>query len=160
MSSEQPSKGITPEQCAAEVMETIPLVMRFIRTEMRSQGAPSLSVPQFRTLMFLYRHPGSSLSSLAEHLGVTRPTASALTERLVQRGFVNRTEHPKERRQVVLKLTEAGFDHLQQMRETTRKEIAKMFVNLSEAQQLRILDGLAVLSDVFEETASDPGKYS
>jgi DNA-binding MarR family transcriptional regulator len=110
--------------------------------------------------MFLYRHPGSSLSSLAEHLGVTRPTASALTERLVQRGFVNRTEHPKERRQVVLKLTEAGFDHLQQMRETTRKEIAKMFVNLSEAQQLRILDGLAVLSDVFEETASDPGKYS
>lgn len=158
MSSEQLSKGVTPELCAAEIMETIPLVMRFIRAEMRSQGAPSLSVPQFRTLMFLYRYPGSSLSSVAEHLGVTRPTASALTERLVQRGFVDRTEHPKERRQVVLKLTEVGFEHLQPIRERTRAKIAKMLVSLSEAQQLRIVEGLTVLSEVFEETVSEPGR--
>ncbi len=156
MRSEQPPQGITPEQCATEVMEIIPLVMRCIRTEMRSQGSSSLSVPQFRTLMFLYRHPGSSLSSLAEHLGVTRPTASALTERLVQRGFVDRTEHPKERRQVVLKLTEAGFEHLQQIRQTARSHFAELFVSLSEAQRLRIVEGLAVLNDVFAETASEP----
>jgi len=157
MSSEQPSKGITPERCAAQVMDTIPLVMRCIRTEMRKQGSPSLSVPQFRTLMFLYRYPGSSLSSLAEHLGVTRPTASALTERLVKRGFVDRREHPQERRQVVLKLTESGFDHLQQIRETARSQIAGMFVNLSEAQRLHLVEGLAVLSEVFEEKKSEPG---
>jgi DNA-binding MarR family transcriptional regulator len=138
-------------------METIPLVMRFIRAEMRTQGLPSLSVPQFRTLMFLYRHPGSSLSSLAEHLGVTRPTASALTERLVQRGFVDRTEHPKERRQVALNLTDTGSAHLQQIRQRTRTKISQMFVSLSEAQQLQIVEGLAVLNDVFEETASEFG---
>ncbi len=155
MSSEQLSQGITPEQCAAEVMETIPLVMRVIRSKMRRHGSPSLSVPQFRTLMFLYRHPGSSLSSLAEHLGVTRPTASAITERMVQGGFVDRREHPQERRQVVLKLTEAGLNHLQQIRQTARTDIAEMFADLSEAQRLYLVEGLAVLSKVFEETTSD-----
>ncbi len=156
MSPEPPSKGITPERCATEVMETIPLVMRFIRAEMRSQGSPALSVPQFRTLTFLDRYPGSSLSSLADHLGVTRPTASAITERMVQQGFVDRTEHPKERRQVVLKLTESGSAHIQRIRKITRGKIAKIFVSLSEAQLLRVVEGLAILNDVFEVMESKP----
>jgi hypothetical protein len=61
---------ITSDQCAREVMETVPLVMRFIHTEMRSRRAPLLSVPQFRVLMFLSGRPGAPLSSVAEHLGV------------------------------------------------------------------------------------------
>lgn len=160
MSSEQLSTGITPEQCATELMDTIPLAMRCIRAEMREQGSASLSVPQFRTLMFLYRYPGSSLSSLAEHLGVTRPTASALTERLVQRGFVDRTEHPQQRRQVVLKLTDLGFEHLQKIRQTARSKFAEMFVGLSDAQRLRVVEGLAVLKDVFEQDDAGIGGHS
>jgi hypothetical protein len=65
----QAATAITPDLCAREVMETVPLVMRFIRTEMRSRRAPSLSVPQFRVLTFLSRRPGAPLSSVAEHLG-------------------------------------------------------------------------------------------
>jgi hypothetical protein len=61
---------ITSNQCAREVMETVPLVMRFIHTEMRSRRAPLLSVPQFRVLTFLSGRPGAPLSSVAEHLGV------------------------------------------------------------------------------------------
>jgi DNA-binding MarR family transcriptional regulator len=154
MTSEQPSKVITPEQCAAEVMETIPPVMQFLRGEMRKNSS-LLSVPQFRALAFLNRHPGASLSDLAEHLGVTRATASAITERLVQRDLVDRTERPQERRHVVLKLTEAGAEYLQQIRETTHAKIAKMFVSLSESQRLCVVEGLAILSDVLETTESE-----
>jgi hypothetical protein len=49
----QTAPTLTPELCAQEVMETVPLVMRFIRKEMRSRRAPSLSVPQLRVLTFL-----------------------------------------------------------------------------------------------------------
>ena len=159
MSSEPPSKGITPERCAAEVMETIPLVMQFLRAEMRSANSSSslLSVPQFRALAFLDHHSGASLSELAEHLGVTRATGSAIIDRLVQRGLVDRTERPEERRHVVLKLTQVGSEYLQQIRETTHAEIAKMFVSLSEVQRLHVVEGLAILSDVIEGKASEPG---
>ncbi len=42
-------------------MEAVPLVMRFIRADMRAINATDMSVPQFRTLAFLDRNPGASL---------------------------------------------------------------------------------------------------
>src|SRR5512136_2733803 len=87
-------------ECAHAVMQTVPVVMRAIRAEMRRNGAPLLSIPQARTLSYLHRCPGSCLFHLAEHLGVTRPTASTIVERLVRRGMVSRAEDPQERRRV------------------------------------------------------------
>ena len=150
MNLEQSSTSITPERCAAEVVEIIPLVVGFIRAEMRNQGEPFLSISQFRSLMFLYRYPGSSLSKLANYLGVTRPTASAICERLVQQNFVDRREHPQERRAVVLKLTQTGRARLDEIRSITSTKISPKFSDLSEDQMRRMLEGLAVLSDVFD----------
>jgi DNA-binding MarR family transcriptional regulator len=111
-------------------METIPAVMRFLRTEMRRHGTPFLSVPQFRVLVFLYRHPGTSLSSVADHLGVTCPTASVLVDRLVRRGLIDRTVYPQERRRIALVLTVIGAQHLQQAREAASVRVANLLASL------------------------------
>ncbi|HSB81119.1 MAG TPA: MarR family transcriptional regulator, partial [Candidatus Methylomirabilis sp.] len=95
---------VTPNACARTVMETVPLVMRFIRGEMRRQSAPLLSVPQFRALAFLHQRPGACLFAVADHLGVSRPTASTIIDRLVRRGLVARSVDPHERRRVILRL--------------------------------------------------------
>src|SRR3569832_645434 len=159
MSSEPPSKGITPVCCAVVVLVFFLLVMQFLRAEMRSANSSSslLSVPQFRALAFLDHHSGASLSELAEHLGVTRATGSAIIDRLVQRGLVDRTERPEERRHVMLKLTQAGSEYLQQIREKTQAEIAKMFVSQSEVQRLHVIKGLAILNKENEGKASELG---
>jgi DNA-binding MarR family transcriptional regulator len=150
----QAATAMPPELCAREVMETIPLVMRFIRTEMRSHRAPSLSVPQFRVLTFLSRQPGAPLSSVAEHLGVARSTASATVDRLVRRKLVSRTTHPEERRSVVLRLTAAGVQHLQQVREEASTRMAKVLAGLSEADLLQVSQGLRLLGSAFKEIAA------
>jgi len=72
---------------------------------MRKAAARILSVPQVRTMIYLKHHRGASLAALAEHLGNSSPTASALVERLVRRGLVHRAPDPRERRRVVLELT-------------------------------------------------------
>jgi len=143
----QAATASTPELCAREVMETVPLVMRFIRTEMRSRRAPSLSVPQLHVLTFLRREPGAPLSSVAEHLGVTRSTASAIVDRLVRRKLVSRTAHPQERRCVVLTLTTAGAQHLQQARDAACAHIAQVLAGLSVADLLQVTEGLALLGN-------------
>jgi DNA-binding MarR family transcriptional regulator len=149
----QAAGAITPELCAREVMETSPLVMRFIRTEMRSRRAASLSVPQFRVLTFLSRQPGAPLSSVAEHLGVARSTASATVDRLVRRKLVSRTTHPEERRSVVLRLTATGVQHLEQAREEASTRMAKVLAGLSAADLLLVSRGLALLGSAFKEIA-------
>ena len=147
----------TPESCAQEVMETVPLVMRFIRAEMRRQRTRSLSVPQFRALIFLSRHPGASLSSLADYLGVTRPTTSALVDRLVRRGLVTRTAHPQERRRIVLALTPTGARHLQQAREVTRARIAAALTGMSTEELHNIVAGMALLASALKEVSQPNG---
>jgi DNA-binding MarR family transcriptional regulator len=147
----QPATAITPELCAREVMETVPLVMRCIRTEMRSRRGPLLSVPQFRVLTFLSRTPGAPLSSVAEHLGVARSTASAIIDRLVRRKLVTRKAHPEERRSVVLTLTPVGAQHLQHVREAACAQMAKVLAGLSAADLRRLTEGLALLGGAVKQ---------
>lgn len=152
MSIDKPSQSANSQECAARVMDTIPLVMRFIRANMRANSAASLSIPQLRTLAFLNRSPGASLSDLAEHLGVTCATASATTERLVQRNLVQRIDDPQERRRVLLSLTEDGKHQLKQSQDQTRAHIADLLTGLTEEQISHIEEGLALLKNVFEQT--------
>lgn len=146
--------GMTPERCAWEVMETVPLVMRFIRTEMRQQGKPVLSVSQFRTLVCLNLSPGASLCEVAHYVGVARPTASALVDRLVRDGRVDRVQHPWQRRHVMLTLTPKGLQLLQKTRAAARSRLASLLADLSPGQVRKIGEGMVLLGSLFKEAAT------
>lgn len=158
MTPKKVATQVTSQECAAKIMETLPSIMQFFRAEMRRNASflpESLSVPQFRTLAFLNRYPGASLSQLAEHLGVTKATASNLTERLVKNNLVSRVENPEERRHILLNLTEKGTYHLQQTRTMTSARIASVLDDLPEEQMQSMVEGLTALSSVFEQVSMD-----
>ena len=69
---------------AEAVLETVPRVMRAIRAQMRAGRVESITVPQFRAMRYIWRHPGTDLSSVAEHLGASMPALSELVSRLVR----------------------------------------------------------------------------
>jgi DNA-binding MarR family transcriptional regulator len=146
-----------PAQCAGEIMEAVPVVMHFLRAEARRHGTPFLSVPQVRALVFIYRHPGASLSSAAEHLGVTSPTASVLVDRLVRRGLVDRAAYPQERRRLALTLTVTGAQHLQQARDATRTRVVSLLAGLSAVELHKIMEGVTLLEKVFKEAVTEHG---
>jgi DNA-binding MarR family transcriptional regulator len=149
----------TSHQAASELMEAMPAIMQFVRAEMRSQREPSLSVPQFRVLAFLGRHPHASLSKVADHIGITRATASTMVDRLVQRELVDRQEDPHERRHIMLKLTQMGSDRLEEMRNTTRQKIADLLDELTPKELDHVAIGLTLLGRVFN-TANPDGDES
>lgn len=142
------------DECAQAVLETVPQIMRAIHEEMRRHGAPLLSPPQLRTLAYLHRSPGSCLFQVAEHLGVTQPTASVIVERLVRRGLVTRIANPQERRRIVLKLTSRGGWHLQRARHATHTWLAATLSRLSPASLQRIKRGVTLLGAPFAGVAS------
>src|SRR5689334_9106531 len=103
------------------MLELAPLVMREVRKELAAEQEEDLSVPQFRALRFIARHPRASLSDLAGHLGTTRPAASKLADRLVEVGLLNRSVAPDDRRQVSLTLTDRGQGSLQRARASVQE---------------------------------------
>ena len=141
------------ERCAREVIDIVPLVMRFLRREFRHHSAPLLSVPQARTLAFVDRTPGSSLSDLALHLNVTPPTASLIVNRLVQQGLVRRAEHHLERRRCALTLTPAGAQRLTTVRAAVCAVVSGVLAGGSAGDIKAISRGLDRLKVAFQRVS-------
>jgi len=127
--------------------------MRVIRKKLREHGTQLLSVPQFRTLLFISRNQGASLSEVADHIGLTLPSMSALVDGLVARNFVVRKTHQDDRRRVDLKLTDKGEATLQSARKETQEYLKQRFTGLSEAERGAVVKGMRILRQVFSETA-------
>ncbi len=128
------TESISNDHVAALVLEAVPLVMRRIRAEMRAHRA-GLSVPQFRALGYLHRHPGASLSDVAEHLGLACASTSKLVDGLVQRKLVTRHTAPADRRRLTLTLTAKGNALLTSARQAAQHGLAQMLARLPAGER-------------------------
>lgn len=146
------TQALTSTQCAADIMAAVPAVTRFLRASIRRHGKPHLSLSQLRVLYFLRRRSQSSLSEVADYLDVTRPTMSAMVERLVQRGLVNRISDPAERRRIILTLTAEGMAEMERVYDATLQTVADRLANLPVADLQQVQAGLAILGDLFDES--------
>jgi DNA-binding MarR family transcriptional regulator len=140
---------IAESGCAALLMDVIPLVMRYIRMEMRSRRMRGLSIPQFRTLVFLYRNEGVSLSEVANHVGLTLPSVSKIIDALVTRKLVIRTALPADRRYISLRLSKLGSTTLMQARRGAEASLAEKIASLSPGQQATVSEAMQALASVF-----------
>ncbi|OUC11799.1 MAG: hypothetical protein B0A82_26100 [Alkalinema sp. CACIAM 70d] len=150
MSSTPNEVVVLAQQTAAALIKVVPLIMQFIRAEIRQTPCSVLSVPQFRLLAYLEQQPGTNLSKVAEYLDVTRATASATIERLVQSGYVDRSVDPQERRYVRLHLTDHGLQELEAMRQMIRNQLAALLTSLPPEQLASIETSLEILYQVFQ----------
>ncbi len=139
------------EACAALVAEIVPLVMRTIRSEMRGHRSPDLSVLQFRTLLFLRRQPGASVSDVAGHIGLTLPSVSKMIDRLVTRDLVVRHSAPGDRRRICLELTPLGLSTLQATTNATRERLSERLASLPPDARATIIEAMRSLQSVFGE---------
>jgi DNA-binding MarR family transcriptional regulator len=140
---------IDSDLCAAAILETVPLVMRTVRAEMRRRRPADLSVPQFRALGFVRRHPGTSLSDVAEHLGLTLSAVSTLIDHLVTRELIERAVNPDNRRRATLTLTGLGQSTLEAAHAHTRARLVELLAPLSAADRALIAQAMQILRPVF-----------
>jgi DNA-binding MarR family transcriptional regulator len=135
------------DECAARLVDAAPLIMRRVRARMRHE-MPDLTMPQFRSLVYIEVHRGCALRALADHLGITPATSSALVDRLVQRGWVTRATDAANRRQVRLSLTARGEARLGAARAAARREIAQAIADAPVAVLLAARSGLDGLREL------------
>jgi len=136
-------------ECAHEVLDVVPVVMRVIRSELRKYGAKEVSMPQFRTLSYVYGKRGVSLSEVADHIGLTLPTMSILVDGLVARGLMNRREDTEDRRRMTLTLTEGGRARLESARRATVAYLEERLRQLSASDRATITTAMRMLRELF-----------
>ncbi|MGA2762027.1 MAG: MarR family winged helix-turn-helix transcriptional regulator [Spirochaetia bacterium] len=145
------------DECAREILDVVPAVMRFIRTEMRRHRALGLSVPQFRTLVFIERAGGASLGSVAEHLGLTPPSACRIVDGLEGRTLVTRRQSAEDRRRVTLEITPGGKRALADARRETQKSLSGILAGVDQGELAAVMQSMLVLRNAFSARPGAPG---
>ena len=137
------------DNCARELMDTAPQIMQAIRVEMRRGRGSDISIPQFRTLGFIQRNPDSSLSNLADHLGLTLPSVSKLIDGLVKQGLVIRQASIEDRRRLTLALSQSGAFIVNSARAGAQANLVQKMSGLSDKDLEAIHLAMQLLQPIF-----------
>jgi DNA-binding MarR family transcriptional regulator len=119
----------------------------------RFMSETGLSFSQISILMRLY-HQGQhgGISEVGEHLGVTKAAASQNVDRLVQMGFVERTEDLVDRRLKKLRLTSKGHSLISSGIAKRSQWIEGLTEAFSTEEQEMIISALTLLTDAALKT--------
>ncbi len=113
----------------------------------------TVTVPQLRVLVLVAGRPGVNVAAAALELGVHRSNATRVVDRLVRAGLLTREQDPRDRRRLVLELTDAGRRLIANVDDHRRAEIAAVLARVPP-------DQLAGAEPVFREFAAAGGEPS
>jgi DNA-binding MarR family transcriptional regulator len=118
----------------------------------------SLTLPQYRMLVVLDGQGPSSLARMAELLDVNPSTALRMVERLSAAGMVEKIPNPKNRREVLLRLTPSGWQVVRQVTENRRVQIAGIVQALDPQSREDLITALRKFTEAGGEPPTDiPG---
>lgn len=118
---------------------------RLNRRLRRQAAGHSLTPTQLATLATVERHPGVTPGELAEHEKMQPPSMTRVISVLVERGLVERTPHPTDRRQVTVTCTEAGVELLRRERRMKEAWLAQRLKELSPEERAALRAAAPVL---------------
>ena len=134
-----------------EILESImPNYARVVRQAIADPNDPDrLTLPQLRAMQAISRAdaPGALNAQLARELQVAAPSMTAMIDGLVDRGLVDRSIDPSNRRQVLILLTKLGANRLAEMEETMHARLLQVISNLDQHQRRQALEGVMLLQD-------------
>jgi DNA-binding MarR family transcriptional regulator len=120
---------------------------RRLRVErlMPELAGPALSDTQLAALATLERHGAMSPGDLAEHEKVQPPSMTRVIAALVDWELVTRTAHPTDRRQVILTVTPAGRNLVQQVRRRKEAWLARRLAELGPQERATLRAAAPIL---------------
>jgi DNA-binding MarR family transcriptional regulator len=115
-----------------------------------------ISMAQLHILYTLQRSGEMPMSRLADVLQVSLSNATGLIDRIEERGFVERTRVPEDRRVVVIRVTEAGRRMLDEIDAVSTELLRSVFDRIGRSQLSGVARAIAELRRALEDTTGVP----
>jgi DNA-binding MarR family transcriptional regulator len=105
-----------------------------------------LSMPQLGILMQLHHKGRCGVSDISERFDITNAAASQLVEKLVQAGYLERTEDPNDRRVKQLNLTSKAEKLIESSAQRRYRWLDDLTSQLSTEEQAKAAEALVLLT--------------
>jgi DNA-binding MarR family transcriptional regulator len=113
--------------------------------------AEETTLAQYRSLVVLASRGPQRLVDLADALGVAPSTAGRMCDRLVRKGLIRRIRARTDRRAVLVSITAAGRDVVDQATARRRELIAGILAELPAARQRDVAAALRAFAEAAGE---------
>ena len=99
-------------------------------------------IPQshMRVLFMLKWSEKKTMSEIAKFLSVSKPNLTPIIDRLIEEGYVERSENKKDRRKLLISLTNQGMEYLKDLNDRVKQHTRERLEGLSE-EDLTALHG-------------------
>lgn len=114
-----------------------------------------VTLPQLRALVMIASRRVMNLGAVAQGLGVHPSNATRLVDRLVVAGLLDRSDDPTDRRNLVLELTTAGRDLVDQVMDHRRVAIAEILDRMPASRRRALVPVLRSFADAGGEAPDD-----
>jgi DNA-binding MarR family transcriptional regulator len=142
-----------PEKGLYELLDVfINQTMRGWNNFVKSMG---LSMPQFSILMQLYYRGAFSISEISDRFGISVPAASQLVEKLVQAGYLERAEDPKDRRARLLPLSSKGKKLIEQGFKSRYRWMDGLSRELTPEERAKVAEALQIMIKASKELETE-----
>jgi len=145
-----PAPAETTTAAPADIKVTILADLRAAMGELKCIGSERLvrlgiSMSQLHVMHMLDRHGELPMSRLAEMLDVSLSAATGLVDRVEERAFVERIRVPSDRRIVLVRITPAGRQLLDDVEVLREGILQRVLDELDEAQLAGVATAVADL---------------
>ena len=131
------------DQMLDDIYNLIPLFHRTILRPDNLSLDPMSS--DFKVIRILTRHGPLPMSRIGAWLGISKPNMTAIINKLIAEGRVERRQEPKDRRVVKVGLTEDGKNYMDNCWREARESVRKKLSTLSEDERYSLYESLETI---------------
>jgi DNA-binding MarR family transcriptional regulator len=119
--------------------------------KLRQQSLGGLTPSQGSVLSTLDRHGPMTMSQVAEHEGISKPSATGIIARLVDKGLVDRHVDPADARSAIVSINGAGDRLLAQRRREKTAYLATQIDELDAEDRAVLERAVTLLENMIED---------
>lgn len=142
------------EEVVAEVASLYPAIYRRFHVSRQPLPGETVTPRMLWLLQHLLNIGPSTAGEIAQHLGVSKSTATELVDRLSNKGLVERAPDMRDQRRVFVGLTEAGEAYARRPVEVLENRLLRQAMERLTEKDLRsLITGMRALVRAGDESA-------
>lgn len=125
------------QRCDAEALADILMYLqrKLILHLSKELARGNVSFPQYFLLSHLSDHEVAIMSEIAQKMGHTTAAATGMVDRLESMGYISRAHGTKDRRKVIVRITDKGMALVEGIREDVVSNVLRMMAELEPEEQ-------------------------
>jgi DNA-binding MarR family transcriptional regulator len=145
------ASGYQPDPAAVDAVLTASRSLIAVATRSLGAAAEETTIAQYRALVVLASRGPQRMAGLAAALDVAPSTAGRMCDRLVRKGLIRRHRARADRRAVLVSVTAAGRQVVDQATARRRMMIENILARLPADGQRAVAEALAAFADAAGE---------